>query len=78
MKETISFRIEKSNREKLDLLAQSLNSDRSALIDEAIRSYLDFNAWFVEQVELGIEEADRGDFIDSKEVKTTFERLLDE
>ncbi len=75
MKETISFRIEKSHREKLALLAQSMNADRSTLIDEAIRAYLEFNSWFLEEVEKGLRDAEAGDFATSEQVEETFERL---
>lgn len=78
MKETISFRIERSNREKLDLLAQSMNADRSTLIDEAIRAYLEFNSWFLDEVEKGLRDAETGDFATSEEVEETFERLTRE
>ncbi len=75
MKETISFRIAKENREKLDLIATSLHTDRSALIDEAIRAYLEFNTWFIEEVERGIKDADEGDFASTEEVEAVFNRL---
>lgn len=78
MKETISFRIERSNREKLDLLAQSMNADRSTLIDEAIRAYLEFNSWFLDEVEKGLRDAETGDFATSEEVEETFKRLTRE
>lgn len=78
MKETISFRIEKENREKLDLLAQSMNTDRSALIDDAIRAYLEFNAWFLDEVDKGLSDADAGDFATPQEVEQTFARLTRE
>jgi predicted transcriptional regulator len=78
MKETISFRIEKSNREQLDLLAKAINSDRSSLIDDAIRAYLEFNSWFLKEVELGVADADAGDFATDSEVEETFARLTGE
>lgn len=78
MKETISFRIEKDNREKLDLLAQSMNTDRSALIDDAIRAYLEFNSWFLDEVDKGLADADGEDFATPEEVDETFDRLTRE
>lgn len=78
MKETISFRIEKSNREQLDLLAKAVNSDRSSLIDDAIRAYLEFNSWFLKEVDLGVTDADAGDFATNSEVEETFSRLIGE
>ena len=78
MKETISFRIEKNNREKLDLLAQSMNTDRSALIDDAIRAYLEFNSWFLDEVDRGLADADAEDFATLEEVNQTFDRLTRE
>lgn len=75
MKENISFRIEKSNREMLDALAKATNSDRSSLIDNAIRAYLEFNSWFLKEVDQGIADADAGDFASESEVEETFARF---
>lgn len=75
MKETISFRIESQNREKLDQLVASTNTDRSALINDAIRAYLEFHSWFLGEVERGLTEANRGDFASPEEVAATFKRL---
>ncbi len=78
MKETISFRIESERREKLDTLARQLETDRSTLIDDAIRAYLEFNAWFIKEVESGLEEAEIGNFASASEVEATFSRLTSE
>jgi predicted transcriptional regulator len=78
MKETISFRIESERREKLDTLARQLETDRSTLIDDAIRVYLEFNAWFIKEVEKGLEEAEISNFASASEVEETFSRLTGE
>ncbi len=75
MKETISFRIEKVDKERLDSLCEIMNSDRSALIDDAIRAYLEFNSWFLDQVDKGLQEAVAGNFASESEVEETFSKL---
>jgi predicted transcriptional regulator len=78
MKETISFRIEQTTREQLDLLARTMSADRSSLIDDALRAYLEFNSWFLQEVDRGVAEADAKEFATSVEVEETFRRLIDE
>jgi len=78
MKETISFRIEQTTREQLDLLARTMSADRSSLIDDALRAYLEFNSWFLQEVDRGVAEADAKEFATSLEVEETFRRLIDE
>ncbi len=63
-KDTITFRIDKGKKKAMDLLAKNLERDRSFVINEAIRAYLDINDWQLSRIAKGIEEADRGDFVD--------------
>jgi RHH-type rel operon transcriptional repressor/antitoxin RelB len=46
--------------EKLDALARSTKRSKSYLASEAIASYVDRNAWQVEEIRRGLEEARSG------------------
>ncbi len=72
---SITFRTLREKREALDGLADSLNQDRSQILNEAITYYLDLYHWQTEQIEKGLEQANRGEFISEKEVNTLFDRL---
>jgi RHH-type transcriptional regulator, rel operon repressor / antitoxin RelB len=54
---------------KLDKLATATRRSRSFLATEAIREYVELNAWQVSEIEKAIGEADRGDFASEAEVK---------
>ena len=74
-KNTISFRTDSSNTDSLDAIAAALDRDRSFVINEAIRNYIDLYQWQVTHIEQGIKEADEGKFATDKEVKAAFRRL---
>ena len=59
-KETISFRIAAAKRAALDELADALERDRSAIINEALDAYLELHHWQVEHIERALADADRG------------------
>jgi predicted transcriptional regulator len=55
---------------QLDALAQVLDRSRNWVVCDAIDQYLDVQAWQIEQIRHGIEEADRGELISHDEVST--------
>jgi len=54
---------------RLGKLAQSMHRSRSFLAAEAIREYVDNNEWQIEEIGRALQEADRGDFADVREVR---------
>ena len=74
-KETISFRLSVEHRTALDLLADSMERNRSDLITDAIRAYIDVQKWQLEEIAAAIKEANNGNFVSEKEVKKIFARL---
>ncbi len=53
----------------LDSLAEALDRDRSHLLNEAVRVYLDVQEWQAQQIKAGIQQADRGKLTGHDEVK---------
>ena len=74
-KETLSFRLPKKELQELDALADSVDRNRSEIIGEAIRSYMDVHRWQIEEIGLAVAEADRGEFATRAEVKKSFAKL---
>ena len=68
-KQTISFRLESDKVAALDALAGSMDRDRTYLLSEAVRAYLDTQQWHLEQIEAGIAEANSGQVIEHRKVK---------
>jgi predicted transcriptional regulator len=53
---------------KLIRLAAERGRDAQALAQEAIERFVDYDEWFVQEVEKGLAAADRGEFIDHEEI----------
>lgn len=64
----MTLRLEPGLRKQLDHLAKSQHRSRSFIAAEAIREYVAVNAWQIEDITKGLEEADRGDFATEEHV----------
>jgi RHH-type transcriptional regulator, rel operon repressor / antitoxin RelB len=73
MQEVITIRIEHDIKERLEKLAQATAHSRSFLAAEAIRCYLDQQAWQVEQIIDGLEEAEVGKHVEHEKVVRKWE-----
>jgi len=61
-----TVRISPEKQQQLDALAQALDRSRNWVVSEAIDQYLDTQAWQIDQIQHGIEEADRGELVPMK------------
>ena len=68
-KHTVSFRLDSDKVEALDALAEVLDRDRSYLLNEAVRTYLDVQQWHIEQIKAGLRQADAGQLIPHEDAK---------
>ena len=64
MLETMTIRVDRDIKERLEKLAKSTARSRSFLAAEAIRYYLDVQAWQIEEILEGIKEAEAGELVD--------------
>jgi len=71
---TISFRIAPEKVAQLDKIAQSMDRDRSYLLNEAVENYLSEQHRFIAMVEEGLEDMRSGRYFTDEEV----ERMVDE
>jgi len=69
---TVTARLDTRTKEKLDLLAKTTSRSKSFLISEAIRAYVKEQAWQIDAIKEGIEQADAGNFASNQEIKTNF------
>ncbi len=65
---TLTLRISVEVRDQLDRLADATHRTKSYLAGEALRQYLDLEAWQVGEIQQAIKEADAGDFASDEEV----------
>ncbi len=68
-KQTVSFRLDSSKVEALDTLAESLDRDRTWLLNEAVEAYLDVQEWQVRHIRESIRQADGGQFVGHDQVR---------
>ena len=61
---------------KLEQLANERGSDTDSLAQEAISRYLQEEARFVEAVQLGESQLERGEYLTHEEVGSRIERML--
>jgi predicted transcriptional regulator len=60
----------------LHQLAARTGKDTTALVREAVDRLLDYDQWFIQEVEKGLEQAARGELIDHEEVVKRIESHL--
>lgn len=53
---------------KLKRAAAEQGRDSQSLVQEAVERLLNYNDWFLGEVEKGLSAADRGEFIDHEEI----------
>lgn len=73
-KETIAFRLDQDKKAILDAIAQSLDRDRSYVINEAVSAYIELHKWQVEEIKQAIAEADAGEFADDAKISKFFDK----
>ena len=77
MKEvTISARIPEELSRQLNIIAQALRRNRSWVIEEAIRGYIESEKQFIEAVEEGIRADEAGDVVPHEAVMSEIDSLL--
>ena len=61
---------------RLNELATATGRGTDELVQEAVDRLLAYNKWFKEQVQVGLEQIDRGEFVEDEEVRATIERMF--
>ncbi|MBZ5525259.1 MAG: hypothetical protein LAP21_23780 [Acidobacteriia bacterium] len=61
---------------KLNDLASGSGRDAEELVQELVKSYLDHDQWFRKEVQKGLEQLDRGEFIEHDDVVDRIEGLF--
>ena len=72
---TISFRLDEEKVEALDGLAETVDRDRTYLLNQAVDNYLELQAYHVQLVNQGLDAAKRGEAVDPAEVRKRIAKL---
>ncbi|HZS89048.1 MAG TPA: ribbon-helix-helix domain-containing protein [Chloroflexota bacterium] len=65
---TISARVPQGMKGELDALAKSTGRNRNALVQEALRRFIDTERWQIALIEERVKEADAGKFASDEEM----------
>lgn len=68
-KQTITFRLDSEKVAALDAIADSLDRDRTYLLNEAVQAYLETQQWHLGEIRAGISDADAGRVLSHEKVK---------
>jgi RHH-type transcriptional regulator, rel operon repressor / antitoxin RelB len=73
-RQTITFRLDATKKRALDHIAMVIDRDRSYVLNEAIKAYLETHQWQMAHIREGVRQADAGEFASEKDVKAAFKR----
>ncbi len=73
----ISLRMDEEKIERIDRLAAELGRSRAWVLNQAADRYLEYEEWFVRQVQEGIAEARSGDTVPHEQVMAGLRRKID-
>jgi predicted transcriptional regulator len=63
---------------KLDEVAAQQGRDAQSLVQEAVQRLVDYDQWFVREVEKGLAQIERGEVLEHEEVAARLEKRLSE
>ena len=72
---TISFRLDEDKLKALDGLAETIDRDRSYLLNEAVSNYLELQAYQVRLIQEGLKAVKEGRTIGTSELRTKIRNL---
>jgi predicted transcriptional regulator len=67
----MEVRLKPGLQAKLTRLATQQGRDSEALVVEAVERMVNYDEWFLQEVEKGLAAADRGEFVDHEDVRKT-------
>ena len=76
MTDLVSLRLDPDIRKRLDALAIATERRRAAIAAAAVKQYVDLQEWQIAAIKIGVEQADRGEFIDHARLKSKWEKRL--
>lgn len=65
---SLSFRVSEETAQRLDALAEATDRPRSWLLEQALDSYLEVQAWQVERIRQGLADLEAGRTVPHEEV----------
>jgi predicted transcriptional regulator len=76
--QTITIRTESDTVDKIGAIAQAMDRSRNWVIEDALRQYIDHQAWYLEGIEQAQESLKAGKGIPHEEVMAEISELINE
>ena len=73
-KETISFRLDTDKKIALDLIAESMDRDRTFVLNEAVVAYLNYYKIEEQEIKARLQRVKAGDVATNQEVQDAFSK----
>ncbi len=67
-----SFRTDPETLSSLDGIAMEMGRSRNWVLNKAVQDFIEYQTWFKQQVQKGIEAADNGEFATDEEMADLF------
>jgi predicted transcriptional regulator len=72
---TISFRMKSDTADTLDELAETMDRDRTYLLNEAVERYLELNEYHIRLIKQGLRAAKEGKLVSHADVKKMISKM---
>ena len=59
---------------RLSRLASEQGRDRESLVVEAVERMVNYDEWFIQEVEKGLASANRGEFVEEEDIRKLIDR----
>ena len=66
---TTTFRTDEEKLKQIDKMAKSLNRSRNWVINEALDRYMEYEEWFVTQVEEGLRDVENDNVVSHEQMR---------
>lgn len=73
-KSVMTVRVSAELQDRLDAIADAVDRPRSWVINRALETFVESEAWQIEEIKRGLAEADAGEFASDAEVGAMFEK----
>ncbi|WP_419779887.1 CopG family ribbon-helix-helix protein [Maridesulfovibrio sp.] len=70
-----SFRTDPETLSSLDEIAKDMGRSRNWVLNKAIKDFIEYQKWFKDQVQEGLEAADKEEFATDEEINDLFNRF---
>ena len=70
----LTVRVSTELQDRLDAIAEAIDRPRSWVVNRALETFVESEAWQIEEIKRGLAEADAGEFASDTEVRAMFEK----